>query len=232
MTDWFINKYNVQKIYYQLGYDTPYRKAVIFTNKIFIYVICGFIICSICSLFLKNLIISMIGIAISILSVKMSLNSLINKAKLLDQSRKDALPTLITNWCVYISAGIQIQAILQQSIPHNMPNISLHSELSHLSNRIRNGQSTSLALQHFSNNCNMSEVSKLVYFIQLHLRTGEDLLHHLVRLNQDLWIDKKFLVRRKGEEASAKLLFPMLVLLITIMSTLLYPVYILMRGEL
>jgi type II secretory pathway component PulF len=202
MTDWFINKYNVQKIYYQLGYDTPYRKAVIFTNKIFIYVICGFIICSICSLFLKNLIISMIGIAISILSVKMSLNSLINKAKLLDQSRKDALPTLITNWCVYISAGIQIQAILQQSIPHNMPNISLHSELSHLSNRIRNGQSTSLALQ------------------------------HLVRLNQDLWIDKKFLVRRKGEEASAKLLFPMLVLLITIMSTLLYPVYILMRGEL
>lgn len=231
MKKWIIQRFEIQRIFYQLGYQDPFRLADNFVNKLFINIAFIFIFFAILSFAFKNMIIILICLFTIFLFVRMKFRYL--KQLNIDRKRQiqSALPLLLTNWCVLLSSGSQIQTILQDSNLMKVANGPLEDELLKLAGRLQNGIPILAALHTFSNQCNTTEISRIVYFINLHLKSGENLLKHLIQLNRDLWLQKKFNARKRGEEASAKLLFPMVLQLISVMATLIYPVFELMRGD-
>lgn len=227
---WIVRKLQIQKLYFQLGAEHPLSESIDFARRsLTIFILCTAL--SIVISFISNDIsIVLLGIISSLIFIKVKLKNLKEKIKYQNQSRLSQLPIVLTRWCVLLSAGTNIQAILHNNQSNCNENSILHSDLTQLGIRLKNGQTLSASLQEFSNQCNLIEISKLVHQIQLHLTSGEDLLQHFIRLNQDMWLNKKYAARKQGEETSTKLLFPMMILLINVMATLMFPVYTLMKG--
>lgn len=228
MEMWLIRKCRLQNDFYQLGVQNPIDSAKKYIRHLFIVLIINSLLFVLFFSLLINPIFLLIGGILNFLYLRTSIRLLKHKVEVRKNELRSSLPIFLTNCCVLLTAGAHIQNIFLDSINFSERKGPFEDELSKLINRLHNGISFSTALYSFANQSNISEIHKLVYFIQLHLRNGEDLLHHFVKLNHDLWTDKKYRARKNGEEASAKLLFPMMILLISLIATLLFPVYELM----
>lgn len=75
---------------------------------------------------------------------------------------------------------------------------------------LQNGQSFSDALERFNRNCAVQEVSIFTTVLLLNYKRGGDQLVLALReLSYSLWERRKSIARMKGEEASSKLVFPL-----------------------
>lgn len=94
----------------------------------------------------------------------------------------------------------------------------LYVELQQVVNEMRNNRSFAEALQDLSKRCAVHEVSVLVTTMLLNYRKGGgDFVVSLRELARELW-DKRIAVARiLGEEASSKMVFPMVIILIVVM---------------
>ncbi|MBC8081218.1 MAG: hypothetical protein H7X86_12805 [Gorillibacterium sp.] len=93
----------------------------------------------------------------------------------------------------------------------------LHRELSVLIHDLGNNLSFSVALENFSKRCSVQEVSLFTNTVLLNYRRGgEDFVTSLRELNRVLWEKRKSLAKTLGEEASSKLVFPMVLIFLVV----------------
>lgn len=91
---------------------------------------------------------------------------------------------------------------------------------------MRNGTSETEAILHFSARCDVDMVSKFASTLVQNLTKGNsELVMFLRQFSNESWMEKKQNARRKGEEASSKLMLPIAVMFLGLMIMICVPIF-------
>ncbi|GIP37300.1 hypothetical protein J31TS4_05800 [Paenibacillus sp. J31TS4] len=144
------------------------------------------------------------------------------------------LPELLSKLTLLVNAGETVQQALircarQGSGEADSP---LYVELRVLSAELVNNVSFSKAMEDFSKRCALPEVALFTTTMLLNYRRGgEDFVHSLRELSRTVWERRKSLAKTLGEEASAKLVFPMVLIFFGVMLVVAAPAFLIMNGS-
>lgn len=149
------------------------------------------------------------------------------KIKQREQAIVMELPEFLNKIILLVNAGETVQEAMLRAVESKVVRAEqgketilnpLYVELQQVANEMRNNRSFAEALQDFSKRCAVHEVSVLVTTMLLNYRKGGgDFVASLRELAHELW-DKRIAVARiLGEEASSKMVFPMVIILIVVM---------------
>jgi tight adherence protein C len=149
------------------------------------------------------------------------------KIKQREQAIVMELPEFLNKIILLVNAGETVQEAMLRAVESKALRAEqekeavlnpLYVELQQVVNEMRNNRSFAEALQDLSKRCAVHEVSVLVTTMLLNYRKGGgDFVVSLRELARELW-DKRIAVARiLGEEASSKMVFPMVIILIVVM---------------
>ncbi|MEI7024311.1 type II secretion system F family protein [Paenibacillus sp. y28] len=137
------------------------------------------------------------------------------------------LPELLGNLVLLIGAGETVQKALLRCIRQlsgTKPGSILQRELAAADIQLRNQLPFSQVLEQLAARCGIQEVAMLTTTLLLNYkRGGEELTHALAALNRELWERRKAGVRTIGEEASSRMVFPMVLIFVVVLVIVAYP---------
>ncbi|MBW7453900.1 type II secretion system F family protein [Paenibacillus sepulcri] len=143
------------------------------------------------------------------------------------------LPEVLSKLMLLLGAGETVQrALLRCTLRKDGKQSSvLLEELRRANEGIRNGESFAAAMEAFSRRCAVQEVSLFTTTLLLNYRRGGDKLSlSLKELSYTLWDKRKAVARSMGEEASSKLVFPLVGIFLILMVLVASPAIMLMGG--
>ena len=127
---------------------------------------------------------------------------------------------------IYIGAGLTIQNSLK-TIIKNRNTKYLNDEITYTLNRIKSGEPEAKAYIELGKNLGTEEYTKLMSLISQNLEYGNSNLIKLMDSEVKLsFYLKKENIRKKGEKASEKLIFPTLILMFVVMVIVMYPAFV------
>lgn len=140
------------------------------------------------------------------------------------------LPVLLTHLMLLINAGETVQQAVLHCSKENRSS-ALFQELRAVAQEISNHRSFSVAMEHFNQRCGVQEVARMTATIMMNYkRGGEEFVQALHELSVDLWEARKTAAKRLGEEASSKMVFPMVLIFIVIMIIVATPAIMFMNN--
>ncbi|MCJ7840227.1 type II secretion system F family protein [Lederbergia sp. NSJ-179] len=154
---------------------------------------------------------------------------LINQLSTLEKERKHKilleLPEFVNKVILLVNAGETVQQAIIRCVEMNTNDDSpLYKELKETVNRMTSNEPFPQALNELSKQCAIQEVAIFTTTVLLNYRKGgQDLILSLRELSHDLWEKRKNISRTKGEEASSKLVFPLIIIFVAIMIIVGYP---------
>ena len=102
--------------------------------------------------------------------------------------------------------------------------ISFYAEM--IDARIEDGMSEEDAIIFFGQQCMVPQIKKFASTIITSLKRGpEDLAQMLMQQSKEVWAMKQQIMRRRGEAANAKLLFPIVLTFIGILIMVIVPIF-------
>lgn len=143
------------------------------------------------------------------------------------------LPEVLSKLMLLLGAGETVQRALIRCTErsHDSGTSPLSNELRKANEAIRNGESFGAAMEAFSRRCAVQEVSLFTTTLLLNYRRGGDrLVLSLKELSYTLWEKRKSVARSRGEEASSKLVFPLVGVFLILMVLVATPAILLMGG--
>lgn len=146
-----------------------------------------------------------------------------------EKERKDLilleLPEVVNKMILLINAGETVQRALLRCVTTTKdPNSPLIMELTDAVNKMVSNEPFHQVLNDLSKKCGIQEISLFTTTILLNYRKGgSDLIIALRELSHELWEKRKAISRTKGEEASSKLVFPLVLIFIAVMIIVGYP---------
>lgn len=136
------------------------------------------------------------------------------------------LPVLINKLILYLEAGDPLLKALTRCSAVNEHHI-MYREMARLREQLANNTPLFTVLEEFNRSFRIHEVHVWVNTILLNYRKGGDsLILSLQFLNEQMWQNRKALARTLGEEASAKMVFPMSVIFLVVMVVVAAPVFL------
>ncbi len=172
----------------------------------------------------KGTIIFIAGIFISGILMFLDRSKVMEAGKKRDSMLKEKYPAFVNKLWLLLGTGMTIKAAFEEIIRQSEKENFLVKELEYTINQINSGVDEEIAYLDFGMRIDISTYKRLMGHVSQNLRMGtKDLLRLMedeVRAALEL---KKELTRRKGEEASTKLLFPMIILLVTVMIIIIVP---------
>lgn len=140
-------------------------------------------------------------------------------------------PDFLNKLTLLVDAGLTVQRSWQKIAINNERNRPLYEEIERVWLNIKGGKSESEAYEEFARRCRAPEISKFVSAILQNLRKGNDKLVTILRVQaSDCWEIRKNEAKKLGEEASSKLLFPMMIMFIAILIIVLTPAVLQLKG--
>ncbi|WP_020617719.1 type II secretion system F family protein [Paenibacillus daejeonensis] len=144
-----------------------------------------------------------------------------------------AMPELLSQLMLLIGAGETIQRALLRCQASHVREASaghpLYAELTRMCHDMHNGVAFHIALEGFNKRCAVQEVSMFTTNLLLNYRRGGDRLRLSLReLSYALWEKRKSVSRTLGEEASSKLVFPLVVIFLILMVIVASPAVLMM----
>ena len=89
---------------------------------------------------------------------------------------------------------------------------------------LKNSNNKTESLNKLSRRCKVQEISKFTSIVLQNMSKGSsDMVFMLKQLSDECWLERKLSAKQKGEEASSKLLFPMMLMLVTVLAIVLVP---------
>jgi len=125
------------------------------------------------------------------------------------------LPGFINTLALLMNAGLTFPAAVNKIVADGRHRLSrpLYSELNYLLADINAGKPANRAYEDMAARCKVPEVTRFVSTVLLNLNRGNsDLVYVLRNLAQEAWERRKDIARKQGEEASSKLVFPMVMI--------------------
>ena len=142
------------------------------------------------------------------------------------------LPEIMNKMTLLVNAGETVrQAFIRcaDASPQDEPS-PLQAELLQAVNRLQNQEPFADVLEQFVRRCGVPEVSMFVTVLLLNYRRGgEELVFTLRELSAAMWEKRKAMARTLGEEASSKLVFPMVLIFLVIMIIVAAPAVMMMN---
>ncbi|WP_028551729.1 type II secretion system F family protein [Paenibacillus sp. UNC451MF] len=142
------------------------------------------------------------------------------------------LPEVLNQIVLLVNAGETVQKALQRCIESktSIEKSPLLSELAIASYEISMNASFTKAMEDFNKRCGVQEVSLFTTTLLLNYkRGGDELVMSLKELSSTLWEKRKSLAKTLGEEASSKMVFPMVLIFFIVMVVVAAPAILLMN---
>ncbi|WP_054950899.1 type II secretion system F family protein [Numidum massiliense] len=165
-------------------------------------------------------VIFVVGCFITVMIPMMMFRSLTNQEK---ERRHDIiieLPEFVNKVILLVNAGETVQQAIVRCVELKQDDEDnpLYVELREVVNKMATNEPFQQVLEGLSKKCGIQEVSIFTTTVLLNYRKGgHDLVLSLRELSQDLWEKRKLISKTKGEEASSKLVFPLLLIFIAVM---------------
>lgn len=133
-------------------------------------------------------------------------------------------PEFLTQLVLLINAGLTIERAWGKILEHIDKNTVLATEMTKTYNDMRSNKSISKCLNDLSRRCKVKEISKFTSIILQNINKGSsDMVFMLQQLSEECWVERKLVAKQRGEEASSKLLFPMMLMLLAVFAVVLVP---------
>ncbi|WP_204403460.1 type II secretion system F family protein [Alkaliphilus hydrothermalis] len=129
-----------------------------------------------------------------------------------------------------MNAGLNVSKAWERIVAEQVRDRPLYKELRVTIHEIRNGKSEEEAYEDFANRCRNPEIFKFVSLIIQNLKKGnEETISMLRLLTTECWESRKNTAKVLGEEASTKLLIPMMIMFAAILLIVMTPAVLALR---
>lgn len=140
-------------------------------------------------------------------------------------------PDFINKLTLLINAGMTVGRAWEKIVDDNKKETPLYEELYIAQSDIRGGKSEHQAFEDFAKRCRTPEITKFIAVVLQNLRKGNSELVSILRLQAtESWEMRKNVAKRIGEEASTKLLFPMMIMFLAILIIVIIPAILALQG--
>lgn len=147
--------------------------------------------------------------------------------KKLKQKKRDIIIDLagfINTLALMINAGLPFSAAVLKAVRDSDRERPLYKEVNFMLSEISAGKPAARAYEDMAFRCKVPEVTRFVSAVLQNLNRGNrDMVYVLRTLAQEAWDKRKDLARKQGEEASTKLVFPMVMVFVAIAIIVLAP---------
>lgn len=141
------------------------------------------------------------------------------------------LPELLNQIILLVGAGSTVQQAIKHCLERKRGETGhpLYRELFQMQREWESGYSFQQALEGFSKRCGIQEVSAFTTAVLLNFRRGgNDFVLALRDLSHSLWERRKAVCKTLGEQASSKLVFPMVLLFLIVVIMVGAPAFMIM----
>ena len=134
------------------------------------------------------------------------------------------MPDLTNKIVILTGAGMTLRQAIFKIAKDMKTDRPVYIELAKTTKMMENGETAEAAFNYFMTRCNMPEVRRFVSIILLNLqRGGSDISRALSEIGKEQWTARTNAARRYAEEASTKLLFPMILMLFAVIMLTIAP---------
>ncbi len=147
-----------------------------------------------------------------------------NKIKKRYLSIQYEFPDFINKLTLLVNAGMTVSRAWEKVVVDNKKDSALYKELQVVLIAVQAGKSEQQAYEAFARRCKIREITKFVSVIIQHLKKGNADLIPTLRLQAiQCWQMRKNVAKRFGEEASTKMLLPMMMMFFAILAIVITP---------
>ncbi len=163
-------------------------------------------------------------LTLAILSLIWADRNLDFKLKLRNQKILIELPEFINKVALLVNAGLTFNAAVNKIVTEKADSEPLYKELNFVVREIKNGSGINKAYEDFALRCRIPEVTRFVAAVVQNINRGSsDFVLALKLIAQETWEKRKDVAKTQGEEASSKLVFPMVMIFIAVAIIVLAP---------
>ncbi len=168
-----------------------------------------------------------LGIVVALVAVGISLSRLKDSGRVRDEKLMRRYPFFVDNLWLYLEAGMNMRKALQECVNFwDWEDTYLKEQLLYTLNQIDNGEAEYIAYEELGARLNLTSYTNLMRHISQNVRMGTKDLRILMETEATMAIEeKKERAKRLGEEASTKLIFPMILLLVVVMIIIMTPAF-------
>ncbi|QAY66749.1 type II secretion system F family protein [Paenibacillus protaetiae] len=186
--------------------------------------------CTFLSVITSELLLILIGFIAGLL---LAVRPFMEAGRLVERRKQEILlelPETISKLLLLVSAGeTTLRAMARCLDGKDAEQHPLYREWRTVVLALQNGDSFSTAIERFNRSCAVQEVSVFTTVLLLNYRRGgEHFTLALRELSYGLWEKRKAVARSRGEEASSKLVFPLVGILLSLMVLVAAPAVMMM----
>ena len=139
-------------------------------------------------------------------------------------------PDFLNKLVLLINAGMTVPKAWEKIVRDRRIMTPLYEELNITYIEIRNGKPEIAAYEDFARRCRVKEITKFITAIIQNLRKGNSELVPLLKLqSNECWQLRKLMAKRLGEEASTKLVLPLMIMFVGILIVVILPAVLQLR---
>lgn len=161
-----------------------------------------------------------ISILLPVMIPFLKLKQLDRQIKLMKRQIIMELPVFLNKLTLLVNAGETIQKAMIRcaSKYEHVTDHPFAREMNLMTKQLSNLYPLAQILDEFSRRCGVQEVSVFASAVSMtHKRGGEEFVASLRQLSHELWEKRKVMVKMLGEEASGKMVFPLLIIFLVVM---------------
>ena len=133
-------------------------------------------------------------------------------------------PDFLNKLVLLINAGMTVPRAWEKIVSDRKNMTPLYNELNITYLEIKNGKAEMAAYEDFARRCRVKEITKFMTLIIQNLRKGNGELVPLLKLqSNECWQLRKNMAKRLGEEASTKLVLPLMIMFVGILVLVILP---------
>lgn len=139
----------------------------------------------------------------------------------------DSYPAFALRYAMLVSAGLTLRQAMQRIAGgERAAGKALYREIARGMNELETGVSEGMVYENIGKRCDTTQMRKFGTLLASNLRKGQDGLGKLLREEAMIAMaERRETIRKKGETAGTKLLFPMLLLLLIVFVVIMVPAF-------
>lgn len=142
------------------------------------------------------------------------------------QCANGTISVFVNRLWLLLGSGMTVQTGIRQILSEMEKDWLLRRELEYAMHQLDTGSEESWVYEQLGRRLELPEYYQLLQHISQHIRMGTKDLRNLMEQEMQQALEKRReLAKKKGEEASTKLLFPMILLLVLVMVMIVYPAW-------
>jgi len=140
-------------------------------------------------------------------------------------------PEFINKLILLVNAGMTVGRAWERVVTATQKDTPLYREVTRVSREIKGGKNEGEAYEEFARRCRTPEIARFVTVILQNLRKGNAEMVAVLRVQaNECWEMRKHAAKRLGEEASTKLLLPMMLMFLAILIIVATPAMLALRN--